>query len=217
VAGGILAIAHPKALASSTVVIGDGAKVVIDDGVDAFVYGLELSSSSVLDIGFGSVTISTGMTQAEVVSELRRGKGGGVWDGLAGITSGVVTADLLLGKPRTLGWKSNLDGSFTVAYAASGDGNLDGEVDILDAAYFIFENKFGTGQQATWLQGDYNLDGIVDVLDLGDFVATGLYNAGPYNAPAASISAVPEPSTYAMALAGFTGCGYSFFRRRKQA
>jgi hypothetical protein len=32
-----------------------------------------------------------------------------------------------------------------------------------------------------------------------------------------SISAVPEPSTYAMALAGLACGGWSMFRRRKRA
>jgi hypothetical protein len=32
-----------------------------------------------------------------------------------------------------------------------------------------------------------------------------------------TVSAVPEPSTYAMALAGLACGGYSMFRRRKRA
>jgi len=39
---------------------------------------------------------------------------------------------------------------------------------------------------------------------------------GPYQM-SVSVTAVPEPSTYAMALAGLTFGGYSLFRRRKRA
>jgi hypothetical protein len=50
---------------------------------------------------------------------------------------------------------------------------------------------------ATWNEGDFSYDGIVDILDAADFFATGLYDAGNYNAaPAAvgGVAAVPEPA-----------------------
>ena len=59
---------------------------------------------------------------------------------------------------------------------------------------------------------------------LGDFssvIWTGLADgqSASFNAATGyvSISAVPEPSTYAMALAGLACGGYSLFRRRKRA
>ena len=54
--------------------------------------------------------------------------------------------------------------------------------------------------------------------DFASVVSTGL-EAGQFatfNATTGFISVVPEPSTYAMALAGLACGGYSMFRRRKQ-
>ena len=42
--------------------------------------------------------------------------------------------------------------------------------------------------------GDTNLDWSVDILDIAGFMSSGLFNAGPYNALAGNIAAVPEPS-----------------------
>ena len=50
--------------------------------------------------------------------------------------------------------------------------------------------------------GDTNLDWSVDILDVAEFFATGLYDAGSYNAPAGTIAAVPEPSVVACAAVG---------------
>ena len=56
----------------------------------------------------------------------------------------------------------------------------------------------------------------------GQFIST-LWNPGPGNDPyfsspaAVAISAVPEPSTYVMALAGLACGGFSMWRRRKRA
>jgi hypothetical protein len=54
--------------------------------------------------------------------------------------------------------------------------------------------RFDTGLPARWQDGDFGADGLVDVLDAADFIATGLFDAGGYHAPAAaSVAAVPEP------------------------
>jgi MYXO-CTERM domain-containing protein len=66
-------------------------------------------------------------------------------------------------------------------------------LDILNASNFLSFGKFDTGLPATWIEGDFNYDNSVDILDAADFFATGLYDAGGYNAPA-SLIPVPEPS-----------------------
>jgi len=80
----------------------------------------------------------------------------------------------------------------TAAFA--GDANLDGVLDILDAAGFVAAGRFDSGLGATWSTGDFNGDGLVDVLDAADFMTTGLFDAGGYASPAA-IAPVPEPGS----------------------
>jgi hypothetical protein len=83
--------------------------------------------------------------------------------------------------------------SAIVTAAIAGDMNLDGTLDVLDAAAFGSSGLFDAGLLATWVDGDFNGDGLVDVLDAVDFVSYGLYDAGPYPA-AAQVAAVPEPT-----------------------
>jgi hypothetical protein len=49
-------------------------------------------------------------------------------------------------------------------------------------------------------------------LDLNPNDSTSIMNSARFN-----VAVVPEPSTYAMALAGLACGGYSMFRRRKRA
>ena len=89
-----------------------------------------------------------------------------------------------------------------VTAAMAGDTNLDGVLDILDAAGFASAGLFDAGSPATWADGDFNGDGLVDILDAADFVTEGLFDAGPYAAPAGQVAAVPEPT-------GLTGCAFA--------
>jgi len=84
--------------------------------------------------------------------------------------------------------------SAIVTAAIAGDMNLDGTLDVLDAAAFGSSGLFDAGLLATWVDGDFNGDGLVDVLDAVDFVSYGLYDTGPYTAAAAPVAAVPEPT-----------------------
>jgi hypothetical protein len=68
----------------------------------------------------------------------------------------------------------------TIAYAAAGDTNLDGVVDVIDIANLVASFN-GTG--AGWSHGDFNYDGVVDQLDLADFLVTGLFDQGGYLTP----------------------------------
>jgi hypothetical protein len=88
---------------------------------------------------------------------------------------------------RTIGWNDNGDGSFTIGFTAPGDSNLDGQLDILDAANFLNGGRFDAGGNATWSTGDFNYDGAVDILDVADFLVGGNFDAGPLpSAPAAA-------------------------------
>jgi hypothetical protein len=93
-----------------------------------------------------------------------------------------------------VGWLANADGTLRVGFAANGDTNIDGSIDILDAANFVAANRFDTGATANWQDGDFNYDGVVDILDAGDFLAADLYDAGVYlPVTVPQVTAVPEP------------------------
>ncbi len=61
-------------------------------------------------------------------------RGDGSWTATGGLGSSVVAAMGAQGVRRGIGWLANGDGSYSVAYAASGDTNIDGFVDMLDGA-----------------------------------------------------------------------------------
>jgi len=62
--------------------------------------------------------------------------------------------------------------------------------------------RYDTRIKATWSQGDFNYDTVVDVLDAADLIASGLFDAGTYVIPAATITAVPEPATWPLIALG---------------
>jgi len=151
-----------------------------------------------LDVGTSLVTVAAGgLTASNLVAALVAGRNAGLWDGGTGITSSRVTADMAAGLTRAVGWIDTGAGSLTFGYAASGDTNLDGAIDILDMAAFMSAGKYESGQAAIWAEGDFNYDGLVDLLDAAEFLSTGLFDAGAYNTAAGSIVAVPEPQPLA--------------------
>jgi fibronectin-binding autotransporter adhesin len=151
-----------------------------------------------LDVGTSLVTVAAGgLSATDLVTALTAGRNGGLWNGGTGITSSRVAADMGAGLTRAVGWIDSGSGGLTFGYAASGDTNLDGAIDILDMAAFMSAGKYESGQAAIWAEGDFNYDGLVDLLDAADFLSTGLFDAGGYNAASGSIVAVPEPQPLA--------------------
>ena len=216
VQGGVLRLAHGSALSSSRLVVVAGGTGQVSPGTATGVASLDLATGNgLVDLTSGALTISSGMTATALVAEVLTGRGDGSWNGTSGITSSVASASVATSTPRAVGWLDNGDGSLKVAYAASGDTNLDWAVDILDASNFLSFGKFDTALPSSWTEGDFSYDGIVDILDAADFFATGLYDSGVYNLASGGIAPVPEPSTCAMALAGLACGGYSLFRRRR--
>jgi autotransporter-associated beta strand protein len=200
VQGGVLQLANGSALSTSRLVVVAGGTGQVAPATRTSVAGLELATGNgLMDLSSGALTIASGMTATELVAEILEGRGGGSWTGTTGITSSVAATDVALGNGRAVGWLDNGDGSLTAAYAATGDTNLDWQVDVLDVANVLASGRFNTDQLATWLQGDFNYDGVVNVLDAAAFITTGLYNQGIYNPPPAALGAVavvPEPSSW---------------------
>jgi len=122
------------------------------------------------------------------------------------------------GRARAIGWIEQADGGITFGYAAPGDTNLDGLVDISDAARFIASGLFDTGLPATWGGGDSNYDRLVDILDVGDFLVTGLYDAGRYTGGSglatSGVVAVPEPAAGWLLAAAALAAARRSFRSR---
>jgi hypothetical protein len=176
-------------------------------GITVSALSIDASAGGLLDLGRGRVMVAAGgMTRAALLADLAAGRASGDWAGQAGLTSSVAAADLARGVLRTVGWIEGGDGSLLVGYAAAGDSNVDGVVDILDAAGFLAGGRFDNWSAAVWSEGDFNYDGIVDMLDVADFVSVNLFDRGPYvgtGAAAPGVAAVPEPASLGwLAVAG---------------
>jgi autotransporter-associated beta strand protein len=202
VTGGTLRLAHAGALAASGSVAITGGRVALPAdatlAVDLRTLVID-ETAGMLDVGRGQVTIGSGITAAALRADLIAGRRGGAWDGPFGIASSAAAADTAAGASRSVGWLDHGDGSFTVGFAAAGDSNIDGFVDLLDAANFLAGGLFDAGFSADWTDGDFTYDGLVDILDVADFVSAGLFDAGGYvgtgAAAAPPMAAVPEPGS----------------------
>ena len=208
VTAGRLRIAHASALAGSEAVMITGGEVAMpsDRPLNVSIRKLSIDGAlgSKLDIGAGRVEVAAGgITAADLMADLLVGRNGGSWDGVGGIVSTAVASALAASRPRTIGWLALDDGSLRIAAAAPGDLNLDGVVDLLDAANLLAGGKYDTGLPADWSLGDATYDGIVDILDASEFMGTGLYDSGPYDVvvAAGSVAAVPEPTMWPLIAA----------------
>ncbi len=213
---GTLRLGHATALVSSTISPLAGGTLALTPGLQTTVGSLKPRAGGMVDVGTGLVTVARGLSQADLRAALATGRGDGSWNGTAGITSSAVAGAAAVGATRTVGWLDQGDGSFTFAYAAPGDTNLDWTVDILDVANLLGTAKFNSGAAAVWSDGDSNYDGVVDILDVADLIAASLFNTGPYNSSVGSIAAVPEPAAAALLVAASAGlCAFARRRRRK--
>jgi hypothetical protein len=161
--------------------------------------------------------VAGGLAASALVARILEGRAGGTWSGTSGVVSSAVAADVAAGLPRAIGWVDEGGGSLRFGYGAPGDTNVDGFVDLLDAANLLNSGRYDRGVAATWADGDFNYDGLVDVMDAAEFVMSGLYDAGGYGPAAmaggATAVAVPEPGPWAMLLAA-CGCAAAARHRR---
>ena len=197
-AGGLI-VRSATALGAGGCDIRGGARMSLDiaTGTAISLPTLVLSATSpaaTLDVGSGQLTVAGGLTANELVGRLAVGRGDGSWSGTAGITSAAVAAAVAAGRPRAVGWHEDGNGSFTIGFAAPGDTNLDGILDILDAAGILAGGAFDTGGAAGWVAGDANYDGMVDILDIADFIGASLFDAGTYIAAGQPMAAAIAPS-----------------------
>ena len=172
-----------------------------------------------VDLGAGQVSVATGGTSAaDLRADIIAGRNGGAWDGLTGIMSSAAAAS---GGTRAVGYVVAVDGSAKVSYAAPGDVDLSGEVNVFDLVSINSSGTYGTGSASVWSQGDFNYDGVTNVFDLVSINTAAAYGQGSYfpATPSASglgsVAAVPEPATMASVALGVAGIARLMSRRRR--
>ena len=204
-AAGMLDMASPPAAGGQVTITGGTMTWPVDRAGIVAVAGLSVNQAArgKLDLGASRIDVAAGgISLVDLKADILAGRGAGTWSGTGGITSSLAASAVAAGRDRAVGWIASDDGTLSVGYAAAGDTNLDGLVDVLDAANIVAGNRFDTGSPVNWQDGDFNYDGRLDILDIGDFLGTGLYDTGGYLPAAASqIAAVPEPGLPSLALA----------------
>ncbi|MFM7245343.1 MAG: fibronectin type III domain-containing protein [Planctomycetaceae bacterium] len=179
VEAGELVIRDPKGLGSGGVDVRDGARLTIDCGFSrASLAGLALAAGGRIDVGTGGFVVAAGgASAADLRQRLAAAGSQGDW---AGSATGIGSAAAGPASLRAVGMVVRDDGSILVSFAAPGDLNLDGVVDIIDVATMFGAGMYDTGRPADWSQGDVNYDGVVDLLDLGAMLSADLYDRGSY-------------------------------------
>jgi autotransporter-associated beta strand protein len=208
VAEGTLRIAGPLAAAGGPLTIQAGARAVLADGLEAQTPALVLAGG-LLDLGTGRLTVSAGgISAADLRAAIVAGRQGGGWNGSSGIVSSAA-ADAA--GSRVVGYALDSAGVATVAFAAPGDVDLDGVVDVFDLVDVNAAGQYGTGQAAVWSQGDFNYDAVTNVFDLVAVSGADVFNRGSYLPAAMTPAAVPEPGSFGLLGAA---AGILLIRRR---
>ncbi len=197
VATGTLRLMTSEAAVNSAVTVGAGATLSVGPAVGAEVAGLVVDPAGLVDLTTGRLIVERGVDAGSLRTALIAGRNGGDWDGTAGITSSAIA-----GEPgtRAIGYTLGADGSAIVSFAAPGDINLDGEVNVFDLVGVNASATYGNGAPAIWSQGDFNYDGATNVFDLVAIGGGGVYGQGGYLPLAGggilpgSVTAVPEPT-----------------------
>jgi autotransporter-associated beta strand protein len=158
--------------------VGRAGRLTFDVGFESVAAAsLAVTDGGVIDVGSGRLVVAAGGITADQVRQmLLAGRSGGGWGGVAGIVSAAAAAS---GGTRTVGYRVDQAG-VTIAYAAAGDVDLDGVVDVADVSVLVAAGEFNRGIAATWSLGDFNYDGLFDLLDTADLVVAGVFNVGPY-------------------------------------
>ncbi|MFM1904978.1 MAG: hypothetical protein RLZZ440_2878, partial [Planctomycetota bacterium] len=182
----------------TTLQVGTGGvmSLAADARVTAGLSGLSVDQAAGgrLDLGAGELIVAAGgISAADLRADIIAGRAGGGWTG-PGIASAAAAAS---GGTRAVGYVVQADGTARVSYAAAGDIELDGDVDVFDLVGINGAGLYGTGASADWAGGDANYDGVTNVFDLVGINTAGAYGQGRYfpAAPAATAAAaVPEPT-----------------------
>ena len=195
-----------------TITTGGEMSLVQDARVTVGIGGLsvqEAGGGGRLDVGAGQVNIAAGgIPAADLRADIIAGRNNGAWNGTTGIMSSTAAA---AGGTRAVGYVVSGDGSARVSFAAPGDVDLSGQVNVFDLVSINSSGTYGTGAASVWSTGDFNYDGVTNVFDLVGINTAAAYGQGNYfpAAPSAtglgSVAAVPEPTTCLLAACGIGG------------
>jgi hypothetical protein len=149
--------------------------------------GLLLDAAGRIDVGTGRITVAAdGADVASIRAHLITGRHQGGWDGAAGIMSSAAAPET----QRAVGmWPSGT--GIAVGWAAHGDANGDGFIDMLDVGNLLGGGAYGAGRPATWSSGDFNYDGLYDTLDVAGVLSAMLFDQGSYR----EVTPPPTPPT----------------------
>ncbi|MFM7207187.1 MAG: autotransporter-associated beta strand repeat-containing protein, partial [Planctomycetaceae bacterium] len=171
---GELVIRNVAALGSGRLEVRAGGRVSLDVAFGTVaVPALVLDPAGRFDIGTGRLTVAAGLGESTVRQLLIDGHNGGGWDGTRGIVSRAMAPG------RAVGYVVD-QGQVTVAYAAPGDTNLDGVVDIVDVADMAANFGASGPADARWSSGDFTYDLAIDELDMSEFLAAAVFDQGAY-------------------------------------
>jgi autotransporter-associated beta strand protein len=206
IAAGTLLVTNADALAATPVAVAPGGTLALPPvpRVIARVDGLAVDQGAgggLVDVGAGELTIAAGgISAAELLADIRVGRNGGAWNGASGITSSLAATTT----GRAVGYVVQGDGSTRVSFAAPGDVDLSGQVNVFDLVSINGSGTYGTAAASVWSQGDFTYDGVTNVFDLVAVNTAGVYGQGGYFpvAGAPSPAAVPEPGVGLLAAAG---------------
>lgn len=203
---GSVSLAGPLELAAGRVVRPADAVTTLAVGSLA----IDQAAGAALDLGAGRIQVGPGGTTADDLrADLLAGRNGGRWDG----TSGIVSSAMSGTAGRGVGYLVRPDGSAVVAFAAAGDTNLDGTVDILDLVQVSAGGRYGSALAATWSQGDFDYDGKTTLFDLVAIAGSGAYGRRNYLASVGSSAVgvtavvVPEPASLVLLVTAVASVG----------
>ena len=189
---GTLRVGNPAALGTGNLRIAAGGLLALAPGLVVEAAALDLAGGRV-DIGDGRLEITAGGIKAGTIrNALISGRGNGSWNGGEGVVSSTVAA--AAAGSRTIGYRVAADGAALIAFAAPGDADLNGRVDVFDLVTIGSGGDYGTGAAASWATGDMNYDGKANIFDMVAINAAGAYGQGSYRSPAVTV--VPEPEVF---------------------